>query len=840
MGQQQVQQPGQSPRQTQQRRQVPWKRIVIATIIVAFLLAFACVILWNLINMGVLHGAFFDTLSKILVAIGSAATAIGGVLTVYVGIAFSLKSFFTPSNEKTESPPKLVDTATAPPTSAPSSPPIIIQLQPQAPPTIPQPSPISANIIGTFPPTDPKTIQQRRTVVEQVYTQLTKPDTYCIVLTGIGGIGKSTVAALVYRHAEEQRKQNTTPFAAESLWFTAEATTTFADLAGWLSAALDKPLANFDQLPPQQQAAAFFHTLNTTDNPRLVVVNQFENFLNAQTGQATDPGLGEWIDVLNSQPCHCRILLTSRPVPRGTHDFPPTHMQEYRVERLETNEGVELLRKQGVQTTQATDAELRTAVDRCAGHALSLELLASILRRNRSLSLHSLFNNPTYGQLWTGNIASNLLDYIFEQQLNDLQRKLLAAFSVYREPVPLETALAVVDADATTKELGSLLDALTGLLAQHLLQASGNECYQLHIIVASYAKDHFDAGSEEANRQALRGAHAKAAQYYVHYAEASCPPRDKRRNADDVKPLIEAVWQYCQAGQWQEAYDLMEREDIFTYLKRWGNYAILLDLYQLLLDKWHPEPLQEARIYNNLGEVYSALEQKEQARDYHEKALDIRMARGDRKGEGETLNNLGVVYRRLGEEDEALKCYEEALSIRKEMGDRKGEGETLSNLGFFYRNSLKYQNHDEALKHYQNSLSIRRKEGDREGVATTLHNMGVVYEYQGKKDEARKHYREALSIDKAIRNRKGEGLTLWSIGNLYFDEGNYDVALASYLLARDIFGELRFPERVVVMQRQIDNICRLRKVDENHFATLLASVEPQAQQVVEQALREGL
>ncbi len=112
--------------------------------------------------------------------------------------------------------------------------------------------------------------------------------------------------------------------------------------------------------------------------------------------------------------------------------------------------------KQGVQTAQATDAELRTAVVRCAGHALSLELLASILRRNQSLSLHSLFNNPLYAQLWTGDIARKLLDYIYEQQLDDVQRQLLPG----------------------------VLDALNVLLSQHLLQDSGKECYQLHAIVA--------------------------------------------------------------------------------------------------------------------------------------------------------------------------------------------------------------------------------------------------------------------------------------------------------------------------------------------------------------------
>jgi tetratricopeptide (TPR) repeat protein len=391
-------------------------------------------------------------------------------------------------------------------------------------------------------------------------------------------------------------------------------------------------------------------------------------------------------------------------------------MQEYPVEGLETNDGIELLRKQGVQTRQATEVELRTAVGRCAGHALSLKLLASILRSNRSLSLQSLFNNPMYAQLWTGNIARNLLDYIFEQQLNDLQRNLLRAFSVYREPVPLEAAQAVVDAAATTKIPGSLLDALNVLLAQHLLQDRGNECYQLHVIVANYAKDHFDAGSEEAHRQALKSAHAKAAQYYVHYAETNCQPRDKRRSADEVKPLIEAVWQYCQAGQWQEAYDLMLKEGLFSDLRRWGRNAILLELCQLLLPslEWQPERSQAARIYADLG----------------------------------------LVYHDLGKKQEALAYLKQALSFYREVGNRGGEG-------------------------------------------TTLHNIGA----------------------------------------LYFERSRYDVALACFLLARGIFEEVLSPDRDAV-QQWIDGL--LAEVGEDEFARLLSWVEPQAEQIVELALKDGL
>ena len=50
-------------------------------------------------------------------------------------------------------------------------------------------------IIGLPPPTDPRTIQQREHVVREVYAKLIQPDITAIALTGIGGVGKSTLAA---------------------------------------------------------------------------------------------------------------------------------------------------------------------------------------------------------------------------------------------------------------------------------------------------------------------------------------------------------------------------------------------------------------------------------------------------------------------------------------------------------------------------------------------------------------------------------------------------------------------------------------------------------------------
>src|SRR5207253_6202606 len=102
-----------------------------------------------------------------------------------------------------------------------------------------------------------------------------------------------------------------------------------------------------------------------------------------------------------------------------------------------------------------------------------------------------------------------------------------------------------------TESPQEVLNAWEVLRAQHLLQDAGELRYQLHAIVGEYARNHFDENNDGANRQALQEAHANAAAYYLQVAR-NCPPREKRRSVKDVLPLIEGIWQFCQAGRWKD------------------------------------------------------------------------------------------------------------------------------------------------------------------------------------------------------------------------------------------------------------------------------------------------
>ncbi len=896
--QQQGQQFDNPQRHEQRRGRLLWKRWLIAGIIL--LLIAVGTVIWIVTDQG--------SLTAILPIV------IFTVLSVVIG----LFQWLFPVSSSTSEHHSAILHPSLMPTGAPSLP-GALQVAVQAPPAdhahLPQSGPLDKpayrGIRGVPPPTDPRTIQQREKVVKEIYAKLIQSDITAVVLTGIAGVGKSTLAALIYRYAEEQRRAGRGPLTAEATWLNVDAAVTFADLAGNLFEVLGKPLPDFANLSLQHQAMALCNVLNTADQPRLVILDQFENLLDWQTGHAVAdrPGVSEWIDAINSQQCTCRVLLTSRLWPQGSREYPPTYMQEYFVKGLEVAEGIELLQKLRID---AAETELHSVVEHCQGHAFALTLLASLLR-NRNLSLAAFFRDPIYAHVWTGNVARNLLDYIYKQQLNEEQRKLLLAFSIYRKPVHLSAALALLDFKAGEEAQAQMHAALDALLNQHLLQAWGEGRYQLHNIIADYARSHFVEGNEQANREALRTANVRAAQHYIEYAATNCPPRGKRRRTGDVEPLVEATWQLCQAGQWREAYTLMEQEGIFATLKRSGGNAILLELYLLLfpLNKWQPERAQEAHIYNNLGVAYRVLGRMEQAREYLEKALEIYRQDGNHTGEGRVLNDLGRVFADLGNKEKACGDYEEALRIYQEQGDSLGEGSALKNLGWVYismgQNKQAQQYYEQALgvfreqgdrlgegatlnnlgrvyedlgqgaqaqEYYEQALSIFRDEQDRMGEAwslnnlgkvyrklgqdehsleclkqalgirreidrkgegRTLKNLGAVYESLGQKQQAMEYYRQALGVAREVEDREGQGKALRNMGKLYLDQQRYEVALAALLLARDMLSEVQSS----YYEESQRGIKTLRKaVGEEEFAGLLAEVEPQAREIVEQALSE--
>jgi tetratricopeptide (TPR) repeat protein len=103
--------------------------------------------------------------------------------------------------------------------------------------------------------------------------------------------------------------------------------------------------------------------------------------------------------------------------------------------------------------------------------------------------------------------------------------------------------------------------------------------------------------------------------------------------------------------------------------------------------------------------------------------------------------------------------------------------------------------------------------------------------------QAIKYFKQALDIRRKVEDRAGEYNTLYHIGRLYFEQSRYDIALGCFVLDKKYLDEVQHPYRdeAQIWIEKIQN-----ELGDEQFATLLATVEPGAQEIVDQALNVGL
>jgi len=142
------------------------------------------------------------------------------------------------------------------------------------------------------------------------------------------------------------------------------------------------------------------------------------------------------------------------------------------------------------------------------------------------------------------------------------------------------------------------------------------------------------------------------------------------------------------------------------------------------------EHLETAQSYNNIALLYENIGNYQKALEYYNKDLKV-----TKKIQGEehpdiatTYNNLANLYKLLHKYSEALELYKKSLTIREHF---LGEehllvAQSYNNLGTLYLNIRKYQ---EALMFLKKALSLEIKLFGKEdiAVATTYNNLGTIY-----------------------------------------------------------------------------------------------------------------
>lgn len=163
-------------------------------------------------------------------------------------------------------------------------------------------------------------------------------------------------------------------------------------------------------------------------------------------------------------------------------------------------------------------------------------------------------------------------------------------------------------------------------------------------------------------------------------------------------------------------------------------------------------PVDEARLFANLAEIYEKAGDLEAAWETVEAGLTI--GADDTRVECRLHGILATVAREMGELDEAYEAAQRQLEQASSLGIRELEPEALYELGWVAVFQSRY---DDALHHYEEGVTIAREVGDRTLEASNLKGVGNVRWQQGDYEAARNYYEESLAISQEIGDQRLEG-----------------------------------------------------------------------------------
>jgi len=133
--------------------------------------------------------------------------------------------------------------------------------------------------------------------------------------------------------------------------------------------------------------------------------------------------------------------------------------------------------------------------------------------------------------------------------------------------------------------------------------------------------------------------------------------------------------------------------------------------------------LVQANITAYLGDILTNTGRLDEAEAIYRQDLDLRCAIEDRQGEGVVLSRLGQVALRRGRLEEAADYFQQSLPILRETQDRQGEGVDLATIGQIAEARGEYV---QAARAYHEGIAALREVGDRINIAAISEALGAV------------------------------------------------------------------------------------------------------------------
>ncbi len=590
-----------------------------------------------------------------------------------------------------------------------------------------------------------------------------------LALEGLPGSGKTALAVALARH-----RAVLTHFKDGVLWASLGAgdqADAMRTLGAWASA-FEDDVSRLLSLEERQQVVK---TLISQRHLLLVIDNAWEV---------------EAAEALRCGGPNCCHLLTTRDESVARAFAGPACV--HTVPELDSDPAFRLLQELAPEACQADPAAARALARATGGLPLALELVGGYLATPEysyfpDLSADALdkMSDPKRRLALPLNRLGRQGDKLTLQDtitlsLHDLPHEAeeafyaLGVFAPKPERFSRQAAEVVAQTDAATLAL---------LAARNLIEIEDGDL-TIQQTLADVARTRFDASARDRHRR-----------YYLELANGD---RDNWQRIEAAYGQIRWAWQSLPS----DASRLDWIWAVQRYHRRRGLWREGLDWLEAGLEVARAEGRRknEGTLLNNIGWLYDALGQPEEALKYYEDALDIREEIDHRAGLATTLNNIGKVYHDRGEYERALDCYERACPILEQLGKRKTLAALLCNIGAIYADQ---EYGEDALDCYRRSQAIAEELDDQEELGNVFRSIGSVYSDWGELEEALAYYQRAKSCLEKAGVQEHLALVFNNIGLVHFESDRAQEALEFYEQALRLWEDLEVRTEIAT---SLDNI----------------------------------
>lgn len=375
-------------------------------------------------------------------------------------------------------------------------------------------------------------------------------------------------------------------------------------------------------------------------------------------------------------------------------------------------------------------------------------------------------------------------------------------------------------ASLTGSELPVMRRLANELTRARLIASHAPDRLAIHDLLRAFAIELNEAHDDLADRQ--QAVH-RILDHYLHTAHKATTLIDPHRHhlqldppqpgvtpepANEADPiawfviehqiLLDAVGLAADSGfdihAWQLAAELGD------FLGRRGHWLDWVAVEQAALTsaERRGDPAGRAHAHYNLARACARLGRYADAHVQLRHALDLFNELGFQSGEGDGHYARSWVYGQEGNDDEALVEAQRALELYRRINDQPRYARALNAVGWF---QTRLGNHRQTLVDCREALNLLEASEDRPGQASAWDSLGHAHRQLEHLRQAMTCYRSAVELHRLVGDRYKEADTLTNLGEAQLAAGDEGAAGVSWQAALIILEELDHPDAESVRSR---------------------------------------